>query len=106
MALHQFEDGPVLAPTYEFLPGETAYFSCRLIGFQAVKQDENQNVKLSWQLDMLDPAGVPIEKTKSGRIETRLLPEDKEWRPKFLASFTVPSFAASGDYKVVVKAQD
>lgn len=106
MALHQFEDGPVLAPTYEFLPGETAYFSCRLIGFQAERQDENQNVKLSWQLDMLDPAGVPIEKTKSGRIETRLLPEDKEWRPKFLASFTVPSFAASGDYKVVVKAKD
>ena len=24
LALHQFEDGPVLNATYEFLPGETA----------------------------------------------------------------------------------
>ena len=25
MALHQFEDGPVLAPTYEFVPGDRLF---------------------------------------------------------------------------------
>src|SRR5690349_2168729 len=39
MALHQFEDGPVLDPGYEFLPGETAYFSCRLAGYKIETKD-------------------------------------------------------------------
>src|SRR5689334_16561507 len=106
MALHQFEDGPVLAASYEFLPGETAYFSCRLTGFETEKNEDDRRVKLSWQFEMLDSSGIPIEKSQSGKIETRLLPEDKNWLPKFLASFTIPPFAASGDYRVAVKAKD
>ena len=63
-------------------------------------------MKLSWQMDMLDTAGIPIEKAKSGKIETRLLAEDKNWLPKFLASFVIPPFAASGTYRITVKAKD
>ena len=106
LALHQFEDGPVLNSTYEFLPGETAYFSCRLTGFETEKNEDDRRVKLSWQMEMLDPAGIAIEKPKSGKIETRLLPEDKNWLPKFLESFVIPPFAASGAYRVTVKAKD
>src|SRR5580704_5011110 len=69
LALHQFEDGPVLDPAYEFVPGETAYFGCRLTGYQIVKQEQEQSVKLSWQMRVVDPAGVAIEKDQAGRIE-------------------------------------
>jgi hypothetical protein len=106
IALHQVEDGPILANTYEFIPGETAYFSCRLTGYQAAKKDDDLVVKLSWEMRMLDPAGVPIEKDKSGRIEDVILPQDKNWMPKFLANFTVPSYAPGGTYHVPVKIKD
>lgn len=106
MALHQFEDGPLLESSYEFLPGETAYFSCRLSGYQIEKKGDSQRVKLSWEIQILDPAGIPIEKPKAGRIEDQLLPEDKDWIPKFLATFTVPPFAPSGAYRIQVSAKD
>jgi hypothetical protein len=70
LALHQFEDGPVLAATYEFVPGETIYFSCRIGGYHIVKSDQEQSVKLAWQKRVLDPAGVPIEK-RSIRLHRR-----------------------------------
>jgi hypothetical protein len=62
MALHQFEDGPVLAPSHVFIPGETVFFSCRLSGYQmATTGDEQRSVKLAWQIQVSDPAGVAVE---------------------------------------------
>jgi hypothetical protein len=106
LALHQFEDGPLLSANYEFVPGETVNLSCRITGYRVIKKDEEQSVKLAWQLHMLDPSGVPIEKDQSGRIEDKLLPQDKNWIPKFLLSFIIPPFAPSGKYKVAVKITD
>lgn len=107
MAMHQFEDGPVLESSYEFLPGETAHFSCRLTGYGIQKKDdENQQAKLSWHVDVADPNGIALDKPKSGVIEARVLPEDKNWLPKFLYEFTVPPFAASGNYRVSVRVKD
>lgn len=106
VALHQFEDGPVLDAAYEFVPGETAYFSCRIAGYRTAEKDDQKNVKLAWSMRVLDPAGVPLEKDRSGRIEDRVLPEDKEWKPKFLASFIVPGFAPSGMYHIPVTVKD
>src|SRR5690348_15926910 len=61
IALHQFEDGPVLGPNHLFLPGETVFFSCRLTGYQAaVTGDEQRSVKLAWKLQVTDPAGIPL----------------------------------------------
>ena len=105
--MQEFEDGPLLPASYEFLPGEAAHFICRLGGYQIDKTDEdNQRVKLSWKVEVFDPAGIPLEKPKSGTIEGRVLPEDKNWVPKFLAGFMIPPFAPSGDYKVSVQAKD
>ena len=33
LALHQYEDGPLLPASYDFLPGETIWFSARMTGF-------------------------------------------------------------------------
>ncbi|MGD1096478.1 MAG: hypothetical protein ABSB35_31350 [Bryobacteraceae bacterium] len=111
MALHQFEDGPVLPATYEFVPGETVYFSCRIAGFHIDKKEQDdqvvrQSVKLSWQMRATDPAGVLLEKEKAGLIEERLLPQDKNWVPKFLVSFVIPSVAPTDTYKIGVQIKD
>jgi hypothetical protein len=107
MALHQFEDGPLLADSYEFLPGETAYFSCRFFSYQTEALDnEQRQVKLSWKTTVFDSTGVAIEAPKQGRIESKLSKEDKDWLPKFLISFSVPSFVLPGKYRVSVEAQD
>ncbi|HSR08413.1 MAG TPA: hypothetical protein VLM42_14765, partial [Bryobacteraceae bacterium] len=69
IALHQFEDGPVLGPNHAFLPGETVYFSCRLTGYQlAGAGDEQRSVKLSWTMQVSDPKGVPLVSEASGQI--------------------------------------
>jgi len=106
LALHQFEDGPVLDPSYQFVPGETVYFSCRLTGYHVEKKENTQEVKLAWQVRVKDPAGVLIEKERSGRIEERVLPQDKNWMPKFLMTFMVPAFAAGGVYHIPVTVHD
>jgi len=104
--LHQFEDGPELAPTYEFVPGETVYFSCRIAGYQILKKEEAQSVKLAWQMRALDPAGVPIVKDESKRLEDAVSPQDKNWKPKFATSFIVPGFAPTGSYKIAISVKD
>jgi hypothetical protein len=106
LALHQLEDGPVLAPSYQFVPGETVHFSCRLNGYTTLKKGETQTVKLDWELHALDPSGVAIDKDQSGKIEEEVLPQDKDWRPKFLASFVIPAFAPTGTYHIPVKVKD
>jgi hypothetical protein len=110
MALHQFEDGPVLAPSYEFVPGETVYFSCRIAGHHIDKKEDDQTVrqfvKLSWQARAMDPSGLLLEKESTGRIEERLLSQDKNWVPKFLVTFVIPSFAPTNTYKIAVEIKD
>jgi hypothetical protein len=106
MEFHQYEDGPTLDAAYEFLPGETVWFSSRMSGFQTEQEENDKHVKLTWQLTVSDPLGISIEKAQAGKIEDRLLPEDKEWRPKFLASYQLPPFAVGGSYKISVKVKD
>ncbi len=107
MALHQFEDGPILPPAHVFLPGEPIFFSCRLTGFQTEAAKEGQKaVKLSWKVQVTDPAGAALAREASGTIADLVSAMDKNWFPKFLHNFTVPPFAASGTYHIQVSAKD
>lgn len=107
MALHQFEDGPVLPPEHVFLPGEPIFFSCRLTGFQTEAAKEDQKaVKLSWKVRVTDPSGTALAREASGTIADLVSAMDKNWFPKFLHSFVVPPFAASGTYHIEVSARD
>jgi hypothetical protein len=106
LAFHQYEDGPVLASSYEFLPGETAWFSCRIAGFGNVREGDEQHVRLSWEMRPTDAGGVLLQKPLAGRIQDRLLPEDKDWRPKFLATLQIPPFALGGTYRIAVTVAD
>jgi hypothetical protein len=106
IALHQFEDGPILSVDHEFVPGETIELSCRITGYHIEKKDEKQYVKLAWQMRAVDGSGILLEKEASGAIDDTVLPQDKNWIPKFLATFLVPAFAPTGVYRISVKVKD
>lgn len=106
LALHQYEDGPLLPASHDFLPGETVWFSCRIAGYDSQPAGDNRNVKLSWQTGLLDPGGIPVEPPKTGRLEESLRLQDKDWVPKFVVSFLLPSFIPGGSYHIPVTVKD
>ena len=106
LALHQYEDGPLLPANHDFLPGETVWFSARIAGFESQPAGDNRNVKLSWQVRIVDPAGVAVEPPKTGRLDESLRPQDKDWVPKFGVSFLLPSFVPGGTFHIPVTVKD
>lgn len=110
-ALRQFEDGPALPASHEFLPGETIFWSFRIRGYHVKKTandlgDEESRMKLTWTLRASDPKGVSIEKERSGHVEARLFDQDKDWTPRAADSFVVPPFAPNGIYHATVTVKD
>jgi hypothetical protein len=106
LALHQYEDGPLLPASHDFLPGETVWFSCRIAGFESQVSGDTRNVKLSWQVGLTDPDRIAVEPPKTGRIEESLRLQDKDWIPKFVVSFLLPSFIPGGSYHIPVTVHD
>lgn len=109
LALHDYEDGPLVAPGYEYLPGETVWFSGRVTGFLRETADQDaglDHVRLTWQLRAQDPGGTLLMPPMRGVVEETLRPEDKSWVPKFAASFEVPQYAVRGLYKIPVTVRD
>jgi len=106
LALHQYEDGPLLPASHDFLPGETVWFSCRIAGYDSQPAGDNRNVKLSWQAGLLDPGRIPVEPSKTGRLDESLRLQDKDWVPKFVVSFLLPSFIPGGSYHIPVTVKD
>ena len=106
LALHQYEDGPLLPSSHDFLPGETVWFSCRIAGFESEPAGDSRNVKLSWQVGLLDPGRIPVEPPKTGRLDESLRFQDKDWVPKFVVSFLLPSFISGGSYHIPVTVKD
>ena len=106
LALHQYEDGPLLPASREFLPGETVWFSARIAGFESRQGEDTREVTLSWQVRIVDPAGVAVEPAKTGRMDASLRPQDKDWVPKFVVSFLLPSFIPGGTYHIPVTVKD
>lgn len=106
LAVHQYEDGPVLEASHEFLPGDTIYFSCRLGGFATEPASDERRVRITWAARIDDPEGVPADKAQSGTVTATLAEQDKDWRAKFLAEFVVPPHAPGGVYKIKLQAKD
>jgi hypothetical protein len=109
LALHDYEDGPQIQAGYEYLPGETVWFSARLAGFTRQVADADaklDHVRLSWQVRPADASGALIIPPVRGVIEETLRPEDKDWTPKFLINFQVPVYAPRGVYRIPVVVRD
>ncbi|HTB12104.1 MAG TPA: hypothetical protein VK752_11055 [Bryobacteraceae bacterium] len=110
-ALRQFEDGPALPASHEFLPGETIYWSFRVKGFHVTKTendvgDPESHMKLTWTVRATDPKDVLLEKERGGKVEARVFDQDKDWTPRAADSFVVPPFAPYGTYHATVTVKD
>jgi hypothetical protein len=75
-------------------------------GFESQVVGDNRNVKLSWQVGIVDPDGVAVEAPRTGRLDDSLRTQDKEWVPKFVVSFLLPSFIPGGNFKIPVTVKD
>jgi len=105
MNLSQYEDGPIIPGGYQFVPGETIFFSFQVSGYKPVG-DEEPRVSLAYTIESQDPAGIPIIEPASGVVEATLDAEDKNWMPKVRLTIGVPPYAPSGDYKISMILQD
>jgi hypothetical protein len=106
--VQQSEDAPFVPNDYVFLPGDYLYFTFQIAGFsiQSLNRDEVRKISLTYQVSPEDMNGVPLTEPVSDSIEAELSPEDKNWTPKRRASFLLPSYVASGDFRVHVTAKD
>jgi hypothetical protein len=101
--IRQSEDGPLIEKGTTFVPGEVLFFSCRLDGYQT---SSDRKVAIQYQFSAVDPAGVPVVEPVSGKIDTELALEDKEWKPKIRQTVLVPPLAEPGTYKMTFSAKD
>src|ERR1035438_4034132 len=71
MAFAQSEDGPALTSTYQFLAGESIFFSCLVEGYTKSDKDE---IFLTYQIQSKDARGVLLQQASSDKIEAALAP--------------------------------
>jgi hypothetical protein len=102
-AFSQSEDGEVASSKYEFLGGEVLYFSCQVEGYAKTEKDD---IKLTFEIEAKDAKGVLLVAPITGKIETNLSPEDKDWLPKLRATIPIPALIPPGEYQVLVKVKD
>src|SRR5450755_1406401 len=103
LAFAQSEDGPGLTSTYQFLAGESAFFSCLVEGYAKSGKDE---IFLTHEIQAKDARGLLLQPASSDKVEATLAPEDKDWKPKLRDTIVIPPLADSGEYQVLVKVRD
>jgi hypothetical protein len=105
LQLAQSEDGTPLPADFQFVAGETVFFSARVSGFTR-QGEEPPKLFLTYQIEARDPNGVLILPVETGKVAADLTPEDKHWRPKIRYTIALPPLADSGQYRVTLKVKD
>jgi hypothetical protein len=99
----QSEDGPMVAASYQFVPGESIFFSCQVDGYKKSEKDE---IYLTYLVEAKDAHGVLLQAAANGKIQATLSDEDKNWMPKVRETIVVPPLADPGEYQLNVKVKD
>src|SRR5215472_11324875 len=97
------EGGAALPTGFEYRPGETLFFSCRIANYQKTSEEK---VHLAYSVQAFDPKGVPLVELFKNDINTEVAPQDKEWMPRIATEIAVPPLIAAGTYRIEVKAED
>jgi len=97
------EGGAMLPKSFEAVPGETLFFSCRVSGY---RQTTEEQIHLKYSVDVFDAEGVPLLEGLKKEIVDEVSPQDREWLPKIEMEIAVPPLIASGTYTIVVKTED
>jgi hypothetical protein len=101
--ISDLEDGPSVASSFTFVPGQFIYLSFHIGGFKA---SEEQKIHLSYKTEVFDPKGVRLVEPMADKVDTTLAPEDKNWKPIVRHQFLVPPIAPSGTYKITIQVTD
>jgi hypothetical protein len=99
----QSEGGSPDPPGFEHIPGETLFFTCRIAGYAKTPEEK---IHLTYSVQAFDPKGVPLTEIYKNELVDEVSPQDKEWMPKIVTEVSIPPLVASGDYKIVIKAED
>ena len=104
----QYEDGAPMAKDYQFMPGESIFFSCQIDGFakSPADKEESRKVFLSYRVEAKDAHGVLIQAAATGKEDSAVSPEDKEWKPKIRETIVIPALADSGEYSIALYVKD
>jgi len=97
------EGGAALPTGFEYRPGETLFFSCRIANYQKTSEEK---VHLAYSVQAFDPKGVPLVELFKNDISTEVAPQDKEWMPRIATEIAIPPLIAPGTYSIVIKAED
>lgn len=101
--VQQTEDGPFVQPGFAFYPGEYANFSFQIAGYRV---PETKHIQLEYVVEMVDAKGVALVPPETGKVDTQVNPEDKDWLPKVRASFLIPSFLIPGEFRIRALVKD
>jgi hypothetical protein len=104
--IHDYEDSPAVPRSFRFNSGERVFLSFRIGGFQATSSEEERRVRLTYTIQPQDEHGIPLELPFTGKVDTALAAEDKEWMPKIRYAFSVPPMADPGTYRVRIAVKD
>jgi hypothetical protein len=97
------DGGPPEPASYEYMPGETLYFTCRIAGFSKTPEEK---VHVAYSVQAFDPKGVPLTEIYKNDMLTDVTPQDKEWMPKIATEIQLPPLIGGGTYKLVIQAED
>ncbi len=103
----QFEGGPAWVMGQTARSGDNLVFSFAIGGLKTFETDnEEKKIRYEWTAKALDPKGVALAEPASGKQETEILPEDKEWIPKVSGTIKLPDFLPGGSFHLTVSVRD
>jgi hypothetical protein len=97
------EDGVADPPGYEYTPGQTFFFTCRIANFA---KTPDSKIHVAYSVQAFDPKGIPLAEIYKNEIADEVSPQDKNWMPKIDTEIAIPPLVASGTYKIAVKVAD
>jgi hypothetical protein len=101
--ISQMEEGAASPAGFYYTPGEVLFFSCRVAHYT---KTADLKVHISYSVEAFDPNGVQLNETYKNEFNEEVTIEDKDWMPRIQTQVMIPPLAGSGNYKVVVKAED
>jgi len=102
-ALHQYEDGPALAPEFMFGSGDTVFLSFMIRGY---KVSPENRIHLECRIEASDSGGTLLAEPFQREIQAELSAEDKDWMPLVRHSVPVPPLGDPGAYHIRVAVRD
>ena len=105
--LSDVENGTPLGSGHRFYPGETVYMAFRVQGYKREeKQDERKFLKLNWRVELRDASKRLVVQPATGKIDSELAEQDKDWKPKQHWQALLPPLMPSGNYQLTISVAD